>query len=137
MIRNFLIALFLFINLLAYPSIAQENRPATEQITAEQYINSFPVKKHKHYAFAKDNKNEIQFIFSGLFLFYKAFFSSQDATSCTFTPSCSEYGLQVVKKKGMLLGIPATFDRLARCNGLNPDKYPIDYKTGLFIDPIP
>jgi uncharacterized protein len=108
-----------------------------ETINPEEFINSFPVKKHVHYAFAKNNKNEIQFIFSGLFLFYKSFFSSQDATSCSFSPSCSEYGLQAVKNKGMLIGIPSTFDRLTRCNGLNPDKYPIDTKTGLLIDPVP
>lgn len=135
MIKNYLIALFLVNNIFAFSLFAQDSTRIP--IEPSLFINSFPVKKHIHYAFAKDNKNEIQFIFSGLFLFYKAFFSSQDATSCTFSPSCSEYGLQVVKKKGMLLGIPATFDRLARCNGLNPDKYPIDPKTGLFIDPIP
>ncbi|MCR9063052.1 MAG: membrane protein insertion efficiency factor YidD, partial [Cytophagales bacterium] len=41
---------------------------------------------------AQNNTNELQTAFSGLFLFYKTFISSQDLTVCTFTPSCSEYG---------------------------------------------
>jgi|688.fasta_scaffold29732_9 putative component of membrane protein insertase Oxa1/YidC/SpoIIIJ protein YidD len=133
MIKNCLIALFLLNNLF----LVKAQDTLNQALNPEEFIDAFPVKKHRHYAFAQNNENEIQLIFSGLFLFYKAFFSSQDATSCTFSPSCSEYGLQAVKKKGMLLGIPATFDRLSRCNGLNPDKYPIDRKTGLLIDPVP
>lgn len=135
MIKNYLIALFLLNSTLAGLVKAQDT--SFTAINPEEFVNYFPVKKHQHYALTKDNKNEIQLIFSGLFLFYKTFFSSQDANSCSFSPSCSEYGLQAVKKKGILLGIPATFDRLTRCNGLNPDKYPIDPKTGLLIDPVP
>ena len=135
MIKNYLIALFLLSNIVFFEAKAQDS--AAFSINPTEFVNSFPVKKHTHFDFAKNNTNEIQFIFSGLFLFYKSFFSSQDANSCSFSPSCSEYGLQAVKKKGLLIGIPATFDRLTRCNGLNPDKYPIDFKTGLLIDPVP
>ena len=51
------------------------------------------------------NTNEVQFVFSGLFLFYKSFISSQDAQSCSFTPSCSVYALEAVKKQGVLKGM--------------------------------
>ncbi len=86
--------------------------------------------------FAKNNTNELQMLFSGLFLGYKSLLSSQDGASCTFTPSCSEYGMIAVKKKGVLLGTISTFDRLTRCNGLSPEKYARDTKTGLYIDPV-
>jgi uncharacterized protein len=35
---------------------------------------------------------------------------------CKFHPSCSEYGYQVIKKRGVLLGVPLTVWRILRCN---------------------
>jgi uncharacterized protein len=88
----------------------------------------------KEYVEAKNNKNEVQVVFSGLFLFYKTFFSSQDLTVCTFTPSCSEYGILAVKKFGMVKGGIMTMDRLTRCNGLSPQNYEFDKTTMLLKD---
>lgn len=90
----------------------------------------------KEYVEAKNNKNEAQMVFSGLFLFYKTFFSSQDLTVCTFTPSCSEYGILAVKKFGMLKGGVMTMDRLTRCNGLSPHNYEFD-KTSMLLKDDP
>jgi uncharacterized protein len=83
---------------------------------------------------AKNNKNEVQFAFSTLFLAYKSFFSSQDLTVCTFTPSCSEFGILSVKKYGVVKGGIMTMDRLTRCNGLSPQNYEFDKKTLLLKD---
>ena len=88
----------------------------------------------KEYVEAKNNQNEVQVVFSGLFLFYKTFFSSQDLTVCTFTPSCSEYGILAVKKFGMLKGGVMTMDRLTRCNGLSPHNYEFDKTVMLLKD---
>ena len=88
----------------------------------------------KVYKEDKGNRNEVQYLFSGLFLFYKTFFSSQDLTVCTFTPSCSEFGILAIKKSGVVMGGIKTMDRLTRCNGLSPDKYTIDIKEKLLID---
>ncbi|UBM57415.1 membrane protein insertion efficiency factor YidD [Marinilongibacter aquaticus] len=83
---------------------------------------------------AKNNKSEIQTAFAGLFLFYKSFISSQDLTVCTFTPSCSEYGILAIKAHGLIKGGVMTMDRLTRCNGLSPQNYEIDPKTMLLKD---
>jgi uncharacterized protein len=80
------------------------------------------------------NRNELQLLLSGLFLTYKAFVSSQDQNRCSFTPSCSEYGLLAVKKMGIIRGGISTFDRLARCNGLNGRNYEIDFQKRQLID---
>lgn len=88
------------------------------------------------YEFTKHNTNEIQLMFSCLFLFYKKYISSQDAMSCNFTPSCSEYGLEAVKKQGALIGILNTLDRLSRCNGLSQHNYSKHPATNLFHDPV-
>lgn len=101
----------------------------------EEHRSSF---HHSHepvrYTIAKNNTNELQYFFSGLFLLYKFAISSQDYNKCTFHPSCSEYGILAVKKQGVLLGMLATLDRLQRCNGLSPEKYPYDTETNLLID---
>ena len=83
---------------------------------------------------AKNNSHELTWAVSQLFLFYKSYLSSQDGNRCSFHPSCSEYSIQVVKKRGIFLGGLSTFDRLMRCNGLSPELYPIDTKRKLLID---
>lgn len=35
---------------------------------------------------------------------------------CKFYPTCSEYGYQVIEKKGILRGIPLVAWRIVRCN---------------------
>lgn len=94
---------------------------------------SAPSQKQYH-VFSDHKTNEIQFLFSGLFLFYKTFISSQDGQSCSFIPSCSEYGILSVKKHGVINGVMGTFDRLMRCHGLSPELYKKDQKSGLLID---
>jgi hypothetical protein len=122
--RTFIILLFL----------AKSSLVITAQNTS-RFNNCFKSETHAHtYEFAKGNTNELQAIFSGLFLFYKYAISSQDYNKCSFTPSCSEYGLLSVKKHGVVVGIISTIDRLQRCNGLSPTKYEIDMDARLLID---
>lgn len=83
---------------------------------------------------AQNSNNEAEWVLSQAFLFYKAFISSQDGNRCSFYPSCSVYSLQVVKKRGLVIGGLATFDRLMRCNSLSPELYPIDMRQRLLID---
>ncbi len=94
------------------------------------------VKIKDQYEHVHENTNEVQFLFSGLFLFYKSFISSQDSQSCSFIPSCSVYALEAVKRQGVFKGMLNGFDRLSRCNSLSPEKYEIDPKTRLLIDPL-
>jgi len=35
---------------------------------------------------------------------------------CRFTPSCSEYGYQVIQKYGLIRGVPIGIWRVLRCN---------------------
>ncbi|WP_375580542.1 membrane protein insertion efficiency factor YidD [Marivirga tractuosa] len=94
------------------------------------------IKIKNQYEHVHQNTNEVQLLFSGLFLFYKSFISSQDAQSCSFTPSCSVYALEAVKKQGVLKGMMNGFDRLSRCHSLAPEKYKVDPETNLLIDPL-
>lgn len=38
---------------------------------------------------------------------------------CRFYPTCSEYGFQVIQKRGLLIGVPLLIWRILRCNPWN------------------
>ena len=80
--------------------------------------------------------SEYDLFFGKLFMFYKKFISSQDASSCSFTPSCSEYALIAIKKEGFIEGYINFWDRFSRCNGLSPNDYPVDNVHKVLIDPV-
>ncbi len=122
-----------FITLL-FLLVSSFNLSAQKFVKDEVRQSFMKAHEHKEFSFAKSNTNEIQYLFSGLFLFYKFAVSSQDNNKCTFSPSCSEFGMLAVKKKGPIIGIIATLDRLQRCNGLSPNHYEIDVEQGLLID---
>lgn len=130
--KLFTIILFLMISLYGF---GQTN----EQLNRiqETYYQSGE-KEHTHqYNYVKDYSNEIEFITSNLFLLYKEYVSSQDATSsCSFTPSCSVYAVRAVKSRGIIMGLINFFDRFSRCNSLNPEDYPLHQKTKRLFDPV-
>jgi putative component of membrane protein insertase Oxa1/YidC/SpoIIIJ protein YidD len=94
------------------------------------------VRLGEQFSLSRENPNELQAVFSGLFLFYKSFLSSQDNQRCSFHPSCSEFGLEAVKKFGVVRGIICTCDRLTRCNGFSPQQYEIDLEHRRLNDPV-
>ncbi len=99
------------------------------------YENLFqPKEKHKHHL-SQNNNNEIKFIFSSLYFIYKKYVSSQDLSTCVFSPSCSTYSIQSIRNHGVIIGTMETFDRLTRCNPLSPENYEID-KSGRLIDEV-
>ena len=126
----FTISLFLLSSTFCFSQVGASN------IDFTQLSASMDPGIHHHKYNYKGVKSETDFIFTSLFIFYKSFISSQDGNSCTFTPSCSEYMIQAIRKKGLIIGTMAGFDRLLRCNGLNPEKYPFDPDKHVFIDPV-
>jgi putative component of membrane protein insertase Oxa1/YidC/SpoIIIJ protein YidD len=119
----------IFLFLLCFQnSIAQDIRPTD---FADVFHTHSPKPKWEA---AKNNRNELQMVFSSLFLLYKFAISSQDYNRCAFHPSCSEFGLLAVKKHGALIGMLATLDRLQRCNGLSPENYETDPVRMVLID---
>lgn len=125
--RHITIILFLIISLRFYGQI-EEDIKKFRQLNAIETTD-------KQYQYARSYQNEIEFIFTRLFLFYKSFISSQDASTCTFTPSCSEYAIMAIKSQGVIMGTVNFFDRFSRCNGLSPEHYHIDPEKRVFIDP--
>ena len=62
----------------------------------------------------------IKFLFSWLFLgiikFYQLFISPLLGPSCRYTPTCSHYGVQAIKKYGPFKGGWLTLKRIASCH---------------------
>ncbi len=49
-------------------------------------------------------------------LFYRACISPMLPNSCRFTPTCSAYALEALRKHGPIKGIWLTIRRLSRCH---------------------
>ena len=129
--RTYIIIIFLLTSSLQNSLYAQSQEEISRLLSNELLDNG-----QKSFTRHMDNSSSSGQFFGQLFLFYKAFFSSQDFSSCSFHPSCSVYALESVSKLGLLTGIMDTFDRLTRCNGLSPEKYIINQKFNLLEDGV-
>lgn len=89
---------------------------------------------HDYSSYFSESTNEASVLLTAFFIGYKNFFSSQDARSCTFEPSCSVYAIETIRHKGIFAGFLDAIDRLTRCNGLSPEDYDIDQEKRLLID---
>lgn len=63
----------------------------------------------------------------GFIKFFQEYVSPGDGPRCALYPTCSEYGLQALKKHGLMRGLVMTFDRLLH----EPDERRM--KQALFI----
>ena len=63
----------------------------------------------------------------GLITFYRGVISPLTPSSCRFHPTCSEYGLEAIKRFGFLKGAMLTAKRIIRCRPGGPYGY----------DPVP
>ena len=70
--------------------------------------------------------NPVSLSVGSMLYFYQGLISVQFSTNCMFNPSCSEFGVQVIKRYGIFKGIPLAADRLMRCNKLGAvDVHPL------------
>ena len=62
-----------------------------------------------------------------LILFYKKYISPMKTTKCPYFPSCSDYGLEAIRKHGVMKGGLLAVWRIFRCNPFSKGGY----------DPVP
>jgi putative membrane protein insertion efficiency factor len=64
--------------------------------------------------------NILRSIAGGIFIifirFYQYFISPLTAASCRYTPTCSQYGVEAIKKHGAFKGGWLTLKRIASCH---------------------
>ncbi len=58
----------------------------------------------------------LSWIMLGLIRFYKLAISPWLPASCRYTPTCSQYGIEAIKKYGPIKGGWLTLKRLLSCN---------------------
>lgn len=78
-------------------------------------------------AVAKAVKSIPSLMAIGLITFYRGVISPLTPSSCRFHPTCSEYGLEAIKRFGFLKGFMLTVKRIIRCRPGGPYGY----------DPVP
>ena len=64
----------------------------------------------------KTAKKVIEFIFLLPVYFYRIFISPMTPPSCRYTPTCSAYAIEAVKKHGILKGGWLALKRILICN---------------------
>ncbi len=61
-------------------------------------------------------KQLFSWFFLGIIKLYQLFFSPLLGASCRFTPTCSQYGVEAIKKHGPFKGGWLTLKRIASCH---------------------
>jgi len=69
----------------------------------------------------------MKWIFIFLIKLYRTFISPLFPSSCRFTPTCSEYSIEAIKKYGVIKGGWLSVKRISRCHPFHPGGY----------DPVP
>ena len=69
----------------------------------------------------------LQWLLLGLIPFYQRAISPYFPPCCRYTPTCSQYALEAVKKYGPFKGGYLALRRILRCNPFHPGGY----------DPVP
>lgn len=84
---------------------------------------------------AFESDGEIPILISTAFLLYKKILSAQDVDACVFTPTCSVYMMETIRKNGIVKGFLDGTDRLLRCHGFaDHNHYQVNINTGKLYD---
>ncbi|MDP4278129.1 MAG: membrane protein insertion efficiency factor YidD [Bacteroidota bacterium] len=61
-------------------------------------------------------KKAVELIFVGLIRFYQLAISPMTHASCRYTPTCSQYAVEAIRKYGPIKGGWLAIKRIARCH---------------------
>ncbi len=64
----------------------------------------------------KTIKQVLSFPFIALIKLYQAIISPWIGPKCRYTPTCSQYGIEALKKHGPVKGMWLTIKRIGRCH---------------------
>ncbi|WP_047981167.1 membrane protein insertion efficiency factor YidD [Ornithinibacillus contaminans] len=62
----------------------------------------------------------MKYILIGLIKFYRKAISPYTPSTCRFYPTCSEYGLEAIRRFGALKGGYLTIKRISKCHPFHP-----------------
>lgn len=55
--------------------------------------------------------------------FYQLFISPLFPPTCRFYPTCSQYAIEAIQKRGVLRGVWLAIKRIAKCHPFHPGGY--------------
>ena len=58
----------------------------------------------------------MKFVLKTLIIIYQRIISPLTLSSCRFTPTCSNYALEALKKKDLITAIKMIFKRISKCH---------------------
>ena len=94
------------------------------------------IQMNDYSTYLKNSESEMTILVSLSFFFYKEFISSQSVDVCVFQPSCSEYAMEAIERKGVVRGLLDGFDRLLRCHAfVDKNDYTYNSLTMKYHDP--
>lgn len=140
--RRNLSIVFLFPILMSFPmlssaqSLQEDIAFVLKEVPKQSRINL----KHDGPPFSgwKEETSPVKFGFLGVIRVYQLLLSSQDVSLCNFSPSCSRFSGQAIRRAGLIKGILLTSDRLQRDIGFPGihKHYTFDVSVGRFSDPV-
>lgn len=69
----------------------------------------------------------MSFLIIGIIRIYQRYITPLLPRGCRYVPSCSEYMIEAIEKKGLILGIPKGIWRILRCHPFGGSGYePVD-----------
>jgi len=76
--------------------------------------------KRPHWTFQKNRGLGVNFFLILVIRFYRVFIAPLLGPCCRFTPSCSVYAEEALKKKGSLAGTKLLLLRICKCHPFHP-----------------
>ena len=132
--KSGLVVIFVLLLVLLYYISSAQTKTGLEFIVASNPLLSEAPKGNVRLSFHETS--EIKLFSIGLIRLYQLFISSQDMPVCNFVPSCSQFGMEAIRKYGFLRGVLLTSDRFQRCHGLSSQYYILDEQTGKLVDSV-
>ena len=66
--------------------------------------------------FTTFTKSNMKFILKTLIIIYQRIISPLTPSSCRFTPTCSNYALEAIKKKNLITAVKMIIKRISKCH---------------------
>ncbi len=123
LIYIFLISFSFFVctNLQGQQTNTSLNINDLELILSTQYNDNQYSERKVEYGLGKDKQtlNPIYHLFSSSMFLYQKYISPILSRECPYSPSCSMYSKELIKRFGIVKGVICTADRLTRCTQIS------------------
>ena len=135
-LRNWILTIFLVLVIaVCFHSLYADMETDLQFIVKSNPIIDYNSAKKFSIGLDLQETSEMKLFLLGSIRLYQLFISTQDLSVCNFTPSCSHFAQEAIRRYGFIRGVLMTSDRLQRCNSMSI-YYAWDERTGKYKDPV-